>query len=115
MKKIKNKRLDQTMEHLLDNRRMSDDSFTEYAYKGDNLVYLEHLKSLQAIDYKYASLRSKHLYDLRILDKGTLYFYNKHEARKNFCYGFLSGSVTGIIVTVIGELLLTCIRLKLGI
>ena len=34
---------------------------------------------------------------------------------RRFLFGFISGIITGVTITVLGELLLACIRLRLGI
>lgn len=109
MKRISNKKLDATMQHLLEQRNMSDERLTEYANAGDNRVYMEYLRAMHAIDFKIAFSRDVRCYNLRILDDGVLYFYRKQERSSGFWkglfWGFVSACASGVIVAVIIKLI----------
>lgn len=107
MKHISNKRINSVMSFLLANPNITDDDFSNFANTKDNLIYLGYLKAMEAIDYKFAFNRERlpHLYCLRILNKGTLFFYNKQQERVGFWKGFISGFLIAILSAIIGYIL----------
>ncbi len=108
--RISNKKLDATMQHLLEQRNMSDERLTEFANTGNNRVYMECLRAMHAIDFKVAFGLDVRCYDLRILDDGILYFYHKQERSygfwKGLFWGFVSACASGVVVTVIVKLII---------
>ncbi len=104
MNRISNKKLDHIMNFFLSHRNISDDELTAFASREDNLLYMDYLRAMQAIDYKFAFSFDMHLYDLRILNNGILYFYRKQQERLGFLKGFLAGVLSavasGIIVCI---------------
>lgn len=66
---------------------------------------IQALSAMGAISYR-KSPGSTHIYYLRLLDAGVLYFYNIHEKRIEFIKGFLSGTFSGIVITVVAQLII---------
>lgn len=93
------------MQHLLEQRSISDERLTEYANTGDNRVYMECLKAMHAIDFKVAFSYDIRCYNLQILDDGILYFYHKQEQSygfwKGLFWGFISACASSVVVAVI--------------
>lgn len=106
MKRISSRKIDSTMKYLLDHPHISDTEFNAYASDPETEEAIKILKAMKAIDYKNASIGGPFLYNLHVLNDGTLYFYKKHLERIGFWKGFLTGIISTVAATLLANLIM---------
>lgn len=84
-----------------------DESFAEFVSLSSNLQLLKLLSAKNLVNIMYSDGQP---YALSLTEEGSTYFYNKKRKRieflKDFFSRFITGFVSGVLVSVVGGLLL---------